>query len=151
MRKVKCKLFFSGIDGSGKTACSNLLLSKLDSRYRIIEIGSHDLYLSFKGQKQLLLKRSLPDKRDYLKKNTFKRTFYGLFLILNFLQKFIASKYIEFSRKGDLIIYDVDQLFHPTVYMAYHFPFLRRLKGQVRFRILAQLFRSEKSSLRVYL
>ena len=144
------KLFFSGIDGAGKTACANLLTAKLASKYRIVTTGSRDFYLYFKGQKSLVAKRRLYSKSELLKMR-FGNHFYGVFLVLNFIYKAITVCQVKLFTKPDLMIYEADSVLHPAAYITYHFPITRHLDRRIRLAALRILFGSRKSSVRIYL
>ena len=144
------KLFFSGIDGSGKTACANLLTAKLASKYRVVTTGSRDFYLYFKGQKSLVAKRRLYSKSELLK-TRFGNHFYGVFLVLNFIYKAITVCQVKLFTRPDLMIYEADSVLHPAAYITYHFPITRHLDRRIRLAALRILFGSRKCSVRIYL
>lgn len=144
------KLFFSGIDGAGKTACADLLTARLASRYRILKVGSYDFYIYFNGQKYLVAKRRLSTKKRFLD-TRLKSHFYGVFLILNFIYKAVTIVFIKLFTKVDLVIYETDSLLHPAAYITYHFPITQVLNRKLRLRVLGFLFGSRKASVRIYL
>jgi thymidylate kinase len=147
---ITYKLFFSGIDGAGKTACADLLTARLASKYRIVRTGSHDFYLYFNGRKSLVAKRRLYTKSELLGSRLGHR-FYGVFLLLNFVYKAITIIKVKRFTKPDLMIYEADAVLHPAAYITYHFPFTRYLSRKLRVGVLAILFGSKRSSVRVYL
>lgn len=142
---MKTKILFAGIDGSGKSACLDLLISRLDSRYSILKIGNYDPYIFCNGVKYLAIRYKLYKIVDYIRPISMKYRFHGMFLILNFIYKFLVSKYLELLKKSDLIMYDTDIFLHPAVYITYHFPFSRMIKNSIRFRIVSILFGSKKN------
>ena len=143
------KLFFSGIDGAGKSACADLLTTKLASKYRIVRAGSRDFYMYFKGQKCLVAKRRLFKKSELLR--TRLGYLYGVFLVLNFIYKAVTVCQVKLFTKPDLLIYEVDGVLHPAAYITYHLPITRYITRKLRLGILGILFGSRKSSVRVYL
>ena len=144
------KLFFAGIDGSGKTACTDLLIARMASKYRIIRVGSYDLYMYFKGRKYLVAKRRLYSKSE-LQGTRLGRYFYGVFLVLNFIYKAVTVCQVKLFTKPDLLIYEVDAVLHPAAYITYHFPITRYITRKLRLGVLGILFGSRKSSVRIYL
>jgi thymidylate kinase len=143
------KLFFSGIDGAGKSACADLLTTRLASKYRIVRAGSRDFYLYFKGRKCLVAKRRLFKKTELLR--TRLGHLYGVFLILNFIYRAVTVCQVKLFTKPDLLIYEVDAVLHPAAYITYHLPITRYITRRLRLGILGILFGSRKSSVRIYL
>ena len=143
------KLFLSGIDGAGKTACADLLTAKLASKYRVVRTGSHDFYLYFNGRKSLVAKRRLFEKSESLR--TRMGHLYGIFLMVNFIYKAVKIYQIKLFTKPDLLVYEVDAVLHPAAYITYHLPITRYLSRKLRVGVLAILFGSKRSSVRVYL
>jgi thymidylate kinase len=150
VRHMTYKLFFSGIDGAGKTACVDLLTIRLASKYRVVRTGSRDFYLYFKGRKCLVAKRRLFKKSELLRARL-GHHFYGAFLILNFLYKTITVTKVKLFTKPDLMIYEVDAVLHPAAYITYHLPFTRYLSRRLRLAIVGFFSASKKASMRIYL
>jgi thymidylate kinase len=146
---ITYKLFFSGIDGAGKTACADLLTARLASKYRIVRTGSHDFYLYFNGRKSLVAKRRLFEKSESLR--TRMGHLYGIFLMVNFIYKAIKVCQIKLFTKPDLLVYEVDAVLHPAAYITYHLPITRHITRRLRLGILGILFGSRNSSVRIYL
>jgi hypothetical protein len=144
------KLFFSGIDGAGKSACADLLTTKLASKYRIVRAGSGDFYLYFKGRKCLVAKRRLFRKSELLR-TRLGHHFYGVFLLLNFLYKAVTVLHVNLFTKPDLLIYEGDAILHPAAYITYHFPITRYVNRRLRLGVLGILFGFRKRSVRIYL
>ncbi len=154
---MKHKISFAGIDGSGKSTCLDLLISKLDSTYSIMKIGTP--YVFFKGERNLIIKHGCfravehykTTSRQYrfygimeeYKPNSRKSRFHSVFLIFNFIYKFLVSKYLEVFKRGELIMFENDLLLQPLVYMAHHLPMTKIVKKSLRFRILSILFGSK--------
>lgn len=145
------KLLFAGIDGSGKTSCLHLLIAKLESDYRILKIGNSDPCIFFEGKTTSAVKARWYQKIDYLRTISVKYHFHGLFLLFNFLYKYLLSKYLESYGDTDIIMYESDTLLHPSVYITYHFPWTKKLSPGLRFRIVYTLFRSKENLIIFYL
>jgi adenylate kinase len=142
---MKLRILFAGIDGSGKSTCLDLLIPKLDSRYSIMKISKLTPYIFFKGERKLVVKYTGYEIMDYIRPISMKYHFHSAFLILNFMYKFLVSKYLELFKKSDIIIYDSDILLHPAVHITYHLPFTRFIKNGLRFRIASILFGSKRN------
>jgi adenylate kinase len=142
---MKHKILFAGIDGSGKSTCMDLLISRLQSRYSIMKIGNYDPYFFHKGERKPAIKYRYYKIMDYIRPIAKKCHFYSIFLIFNFTYKFIISKYLEFFKESDIIIYDTDTLLHPAVYITYHMPFSKVIKSSLRLRICSVLFGSKRN------
>jgi len=142
---MRQKILFAGIDGSGKSTCMNLLISRLQSSYSIMKIGNYDPYFYYNGERKPAVKYRYYKVMDYIRPIAQKYRFYGIFLIFNFTYKFLISKYLELFRGSDIIIYDTDTLLHPAVYITYHMPFTRRIKSSLRLKISSMLFGSKSN------
>ena len=142
---MKHKVLFAGIDGSGKSTCLDLLISKLESKYSILKIGNCDPYIFFKGEKKSAIKYRSYKIMEYIRPISVRYRFYGIFLLLNFTYKFLLSKYVELLKKSDLIMYETDTLLHPAVYITYHMPFSRMITNGSRFKICSFLFGAKRN------
>ncbi len=76
---------------------------------------------------------------------------YGVFLILNFLIKYMLTKYLELFKRSDLIMYETDTLLHPTVHATFHFPLSKLISNRARLRIVSTLFGSKKDMMIFFL
>lgn len=142
---MKHKILFAGIDGSGKSTCMDLLISRLQSRYSIMKIGNYDPYLFYKGKKEPAVKYRYYKIMDHIRPIAKKYHFYSLFLVFNFTYKFLISKYLELFKKSDIIIYDTDTLLHPAVYITYHISFTKKINSALRLKICSMLFGSRRN------
>jgi len=149
--RIREKVLFAGIDGSGKTTCLNLMVSKLEDRYSIIKIGNHDPYFFYQGTRRCAVKNKLYKIINWLRPMSKRLRCYGLFLIVNFTYKYLLAKYVEWFKKSDIIMYETDVLLHPIVYIRYHFPFSRWISGTLRFKIVKTLFGQGKNCSIFYL
>jgi len=155
------KILFAGIDGSGKSTCLDLLISRLDSKYSTIKIGEHrcaktglwenDPHIFFKGEKKLYIKDRFSRIMANIRPISKRYHFYGIFLISNFFYKYLLAKYVELFKKCDLIMCDPDILLHPAVYITYHLPFTGKIKNTVRFHLVRILFGSKRKCSIFYL
>jgi broad-specificity NMP kinase len=148
---VKRKILFAGIDGTGKSTCLELLISKLDWNYRILRIGYSRHYICFRGDRVKALKHDLQSGMESLERASKKYHFYPLFLMLNFLVKYSITKYLEIFKRCDIIVYETDTLLHPAVHIAFHFPWSRSISERTRFRISSALFGAKSSLLIAFL
>jgi len=145
------KILFAGIDGSGKSTCLDLLISRLESQYSIIKVGNGDPYLYFRGERRLAIKNRCYWIMSYMRPISKRYHFHGLFLIGNFLYKFLLLKYVELLKTCDLIMYETDVLLHPAVYITYHFPFSKRITPNLRLKLVNMLSGSKRNCSIFYL
>lgn len=155
------KILFAGIDGSGKSTCLDLLISRLESKYSIIKIGEYrctktglwnnDPHIFFKGQRKLYITNRSSTIMGYIRPVSKRYHFYGIFLIANFVYKYLLAKYVEICQKCDLLMYETDILLHPAVYITYHFPFSRKITNSLRFKVVKILFGSQRNCSIFYL
>jgi len=138
------KLFFAGIDGSGKSTCSDLLILRLESKYKVLKIINRDASVVFNGNRFIVFNRCYKVLGE-IRNISIKYRVYGVFLILKSIYFLLVSKYIEHYINTDLIIYEIDKLLHPSVYVIYHFPLTRLINLKWRFRIARMLFGSKKN------
>ncbi len=148
---MKLRILFAGIDGSGKSTCLDLLISKLDSTYSIMKISKLNPCIFFKGERKLAVKHTGYEIMEYIRPISVKYRFHSVFLIMNFIYKFLISKYLELFKESDIVIYDSDILLHPAVHITYHLPFTSMIKNGLRFRIASMLFGSKRNLLIFYL
>jgi thymidylate kinase len=147
---MKLKVLFSGIDGTGKTTCLDLVVDRLEADHRVLRVGGSAYFLSFQGVREPLISRKLQRRIFGIGRVADRVHLYGIYLIFNFLFKFISSRYFQFSRKADVVMLETDTLLHPAVVITYHFPWLRRLSPKWRFRTASALFGSRRNTLIVY-
>jgi len=147
---MKLKVLFSGIDGTGKTTCLDLVADRLQSQHRVLRVGGTAYFLAFQGVKEPLISRKLQHRIHRIGSAARRVHLYGVYLVFNFLFKFGSSKYFQFARTADVVMFEADTLLHPAVVITYHFPRLRRLSPKWRFRATSALFGSPRGSLIVY-
>ena len=148
---MKHKILFAGIDGSGKSTCLDLLISRLDSYYSIIKIDIFGHYRFFKGEKRSVFNHRYYKIMENLRTISKKHNLYRAFLIINFIYKLVLTKIIEILNKCDLLMYSTDLFLHPAVYVTYYFPFTRKVKASFRFYIFNILFWSKRNFTIIYL
>jgi cytidylate kinase len=134
---MKHKIAFAGIDGSGKTTCMDLLISKLQSRYNLTKVGDPCIFCK-DGEKKVV-RNTYYRVKGRVRPISKKYGFYNLFLIWSFICKFLVAKYLELFKKNDLIMYESDILLHAAVYITYHFPFSKIISSNLRFKIVSML------------
>jgi hypothetical protein len=142
-------IFVAGIDGSGKTAALELLISRLERNYRILR--NHDgMYLYYRGEKKQALKYSWFKAACWLKRIAPARL-RGLFSLLTFTARHLEEEYVKRHAGVDLVVYETDTVLHPAAFAAFHFPWLKVFKSNLRFKILHWLFGRRKNSVTFYL
>jgi thymidylate kinase len=144
------KILFAGIDGSGKTACLDLLLSSLERCYRVLKIGPSFPELYFRGNNKKLSKNFLyasTENRPLLRKHYAR----GLLVIARFLSNLVITQYASLRHKADIVMCETDMLLHPCVYVTYYHPWTKRVKNSVRFAVANRLFGLGKNSVIFYL
>ena len=137
---MKHDVLFAGIDGSGKSTSLDHLIDRLDDSYSIIKIVNLDGSLIVKGEKELVFKRFygfLQRMRPVSK----RYRFYRLFLVLKYFYKLVVIKNVEHFRQCELVMYEIDYLLHPAVYVTYHFPSTQRLSSRARLRAFSRFFK----------
>jgi thymidylate kinase len=142
---MKQRVLFAGIDGSGKSSSLDWLISNLQKEYRIIKVVNGDGSLVVDGEKQLVFKRFYR-LVEWVRPRAKKYHFYSYFLALKYLYKFVVIKYVERFGKCDLLMFEIDFLLHPAVYVTYHFPWTGRISSKGRLRIFTGLFGSKGKS-----
>ena len=147
---MKHDVLFAGIDGSGKSTSLDHLIGRLGDSYSIIKIVNVDGSLMVKGERELVFERSygfLQRMRPVSK----RYRFYRLFLVLKYFYKFVVIKYVEHFRQCELVMYEIDYLIHPAVYVTYHFPSTQQLSSRARFRAFSRFFKAGGQSTIFYL
>jgi thymidylate kinase len=134
------RVLFAGIDGSGKSSCVDLLMSRLRTKYSIIKLGDPNPCLHFQGKRIMLVNDNLHESVKKLRQISIKYHFYALFMVSKFIYKFILEKYVVLFNKSDLIFYPTDKLLHPTVYFTYLLPSTKKIASEFWFLISKSLF-----------
>ena len=147
---MKLKILFAGIDGTGKTTCLDALVSVIDPTHCVMRVGSSGYFLTHRGVRRELVSRELQDQIDRIGQRARRWRIYGFFLIVNFLFKFLSSKYFQAVRDADVVMFETDTLLHPAVVITYHFPFMRRVSAKVRFRAVRLMFGGRRNTTIVY-
>ena len=144
------KILFAGIDGSGKSACLDSLISSLDRRYRVLKIGPSSPQFIFRGKKEKLFNNFLYDQTGA---GAFLHTRYfrGFLVISRFLANFVITQYAKLRGKTDIIMYETDTVIHPSVYVTYYHPWTKKLKNNLRFHLVNRLFGPKRNSVIFYL
>ena len=148
---MKQRVLFAGIDGSGKSSSLDFLINKIKDDYEVIKVVNVDGSLVVNGESQLVFRRfyKLVSSLRPLSK---KYKFYPVFLALKYMYKFVVVKYVERFRKCDLVMYEIDFLLHPAVFVTYHFKWTKKLSSLLRFKIFSSLNgRKPKTSTIFYL
>ncbi len=146
----KRRILFAGIDGSGKSTSLDLLLARLETRYQVVKIVNRDGSLVRNGKQELVFPRCY-HALVRLRPLTLRWRLYPIFLVLKYFYKLAVIKYVEHVLPADLVVYEIDFLLHPTVYMTYHFPPTRRTSPDTRLRFFARIFGSKRNALIFYL
>ena len=148
--RVAREIFVTGIDGSGKTAARNSLISRLDDRYKILS-NEDELYIHFKGNKERVLNSRFRKIISLLKSLQNNYPLRGLLSLLNFTSWCLESNYLKRCADVDLILYETDRVLHPAAFSAFYFPWIRRFNRSTRFKIFHALFGPRKNSVTFYL
>lgn len=148
---MKRKIVFSGIDGAGKSTSLDLLISRLDSRYKILKIGFREPYLFYRGKKEVALKYDVQGAIEPIGNFSKKCRCYSMFLVFKFFVKKMLTKYLEIFKRYDVAMYETDTLLHPAVHVTFHFPSSKSLGQKFRLRIASALFGSKKGLAIVFL
>jgi len=148
--RIVPEVFLAGVDGSGKTAARDLLISRFDRNYKILT--NHDeLFVYSNGKKQPALKRSCFKATNRLKTIAEGSRLTGLLSLLNFVARCLESRLAKKYSQVDLILYETDTVLHPAAFFALHFPWIKRINSSTRFKILHALFGPKKGSVTFYL
>ena len=148
---MKLKVLFAGIDGSGKSSCLDALISRLEPELRVLKIGVESPCLCYRGQKEELINPKWYVRIGRLRERSIRYHVHGIFLIFNFLYKFLCAKYFAAFHKTDVVVFESDTLLHPAVYITYHFPFSKLLSASWRLRLVHLLFGSTQDVVIFYL
>lgn len=65
---------------------------------------------------------------------------------MKYLYKFVVVKYVERFGKCDLMMFEIDFLLHPAVFVAYHFPWTGKISSKLRMRLFSCLYGSKDKS-----
>jgi thymidylate kinase len=150
-RKMKRKIIFAGIDGAGKSTSLDLLISKLDPKYKILKIGFSNSYLFFRGERNTALRYDVQGAMEPIGQFSKKYHCYRVFLVFKFFVKKVITKYLEMFKRCDLIMYETDTLLHPAVHVTFHFPWSKSISQKSRLRIASALFGSKRKLIIVFL
>lgn len=142
---MKQRVLFAGIDGSGKSSSLDRLISIFEKDYKIIKIVNSDGSLVVAGARQLVFKRFYR-LVEWVRPRSKKYHFYSFFLALKYLYKFAVVKYVERFGKCDLMMFEIDFLLHPAVYVTYHFPWTGKISSKSRMRLFSSLYGSKGKS-----
>jgi thymidylate kinase len=142
---MKQRILFAGIDGSGKSSSLDQLISIFQKDYKIIKVVNSDGSLIVSGERQLVFKRFYGFV-EWVRPFSKKYHFYSFFLALKYLYKFVVVKYVERFGKCDLMMFEIDFLLHPAVYVTYHFPWTAKISSKRRMRIFSRLYGSKDKS-----
>ncbi len=139
------RVLFAGIDGSGKSSSLDQLISIFQKEYKIIKVVNSDGSLIVGGERQLVFRRFYA-LVEWVRPLSKKYHFYSFFLALKYLYKFTVVKYVERFGKCDLMMFEIDFLLHPAVYVTYHFPWTAKISSKRRMRIFSRLYGSKDKS-----
>lgn len=142
-------MLFAGIDGSGKSTCLDGLVDRLEGELRVLRIGVDGFELFHRGTHRQLVSSERMEAVGDRVRGTF---LYGFWLMANFARKMFFSRYYEWFGDYDVVMFETDTLLNPSVYIAYHFPWLDRfLPARRRFALLSALFGAPRHTLILYL
>lgn len=141
MSRTSChrlRVYFAGIDGSGKTSCMDGLIARLSPSIRILRIGTSGLTLLENGEARHLTNS---DRMKAVRKKFVGTALHGFWLIFSFTYKLVASKYYSRTLDYEIAMLETDMLVNPSAYLSLHFPTLcRMLSPAKRFRLLHAFF-----------
>lgn len=142
-------VYFSGIDGSGKTSCMEGLIARLSPPNRILRVGTTGVIMFSDGQSNHLMNS---ERMQALGKKVRGTPLYGFWLICHFVYKFVAAKYFGQSADYQIAMLETDTLINPSAYLSFHFPRLcRLLSPATRFRLLNMFFGARRRTVILYL
>jgi thymidylate kinase len=145
----RLRVYFAGIDGSGKSSCLDGLIARLSPPIRILRIGTSGLTLLGNGEAQHLTDS---DRMKALRKKVLGTAFHGLWLIYSFTYKLVASKYYSRTLDYEVAMLETDMLVNPSAYLSLHFPTLCRILSPAsRFRLLHTFFGSRRDTVILHL
>ena len=140
MKTRPLKIFFAGIDGSGKTTYLDLLISRFGKRYTILKIGPSGPHLFCDGAKKRIFNNPLYKSPGNANAPNRRRHGHALFLILRYLSNHFITQWVRYRAKIDIIMHESDTLIHPSVYITHYAPWTRRVPGRLRFAIVHRFF-----------
>ena len=111
-------ILFAGIDGSGKSTAADLLATRLEARHSVTRVVNKAATLVVNGEKRVVFRRFY-HMIETCRPISRKLHVYGLFLIVKYLYKFVVSKYLARFHQSDFLVFEIDTLLHPAVYMAH--------------------------------
>lgn len=142
-------VYFSGIDGSGKTSCMDGLIGRLTPPNRILRVGTTGVLLVADGESKHLMNS---ERMQALGGKVRGTPLYGFWLICHFVYKFVAAKYFSRSADYQIAMLETDTLINPSAYLSVHFPRLcRLLSPATRFRLLNAFFGARRRTVILYL
>ena len=145
----RLRVYFSGIDGSGKTSCLDGLIARLSPPIRILRIGTTGFLIFEDGESRQLINSGRMQALGHKVRST---PLYGFWLISNFMYKFLASKYYRWSADYQVAMLETDMLINPSAYLSLHFPALCRvLSPATRFRLLDIFFGARRGTVMLHL
>jgi thymidylate kinase len=142
-------VYFSGIDGSGKTSCMEGLIARLSPPNRILRVGTTGVLLLADGESEHLMDS---ERMQALGRKVRGTPLYGFWLIGHFVYKFVAAKYFSRSADYQIAMLETDTLINPSAYLSFHFPRLcRLLSPATRFSLLHAFFGARRRTVILYL
>ncbi len=131
-------VLLTGIDGSGKSTCLDMLIARLQRTYSVTKVVNKDASIYRNGERFLVL-RPVYEAIEGMRGASVKYHFYSLFLVIKFLYKRYVIRHVLRCETSDLTMFEFDLLLHPSVHLVYHFPFTRRIGRRLRFRLMSWL------------
>ena len=129
------RVLLTGSEGSGKTSCIAALLPPLAADFRVLITDPEEPALWSGERCEPLLGPRWTRMHRRLRAGSKKMGLQTLFLIPNFLLRFLLARTFEATRRPEVSLYDADLLIHPVVYARYHFPFIRLLGPEIFLRV----------------
>jgi thymidylate kinase len=142
---MKRKILFAGIDGTGKSTNLELLVWKLQFKYRILKISYNSGYTYFRNEKSDVFHSNIATLLETIRPVFRRWHCYSLFLFFNFLYKRARMIHLALLDRSDLVVYDTDILLRPAVHVVLHAPWLKFVSPRMRLRV-ARLFFGRKSN-----
>jgi hypothetical protein len=145
----RLRIYFSGIDGAGKTRCMYGLIERLSPLNPILRIGTTGLLIYEAGKSTHLIDSRRMQSIGSKVRGT---PLYGVWLVCHFLFKIVASKYYSWSADYRVAMFESDMLINPSAYLSFHFPALCRvLSPSTRFRLIHTFFGSRRGTFILHL
>jgi thymidylate kinase len=132
------KVLLTGIDGSGKSTCLDMLIERLQRNHTVTKVVNRDASIYRNGQR-FVVRRRLYETIESMRAASVKHHFYSLFLVAKFLYKRYVIGHVLRHETSDLTLFEFDLLLHPSVHLVYHFPFTRHISRRLRFRLMSRL------------